>query len=259
MKPLLAEACHNTFLLLDQLHYRAVDQATLKHTHQLLLAEQRDDALLLVNGKSEGSILTAQMIVLGLDGELGEFCGNGSRACAAYLFDQYPQFRSFYLTTAWGKHRLERYGDLYSIELPHPRFEPNPKFLSDPLFLEKQGYHYIEMIEPHLLVEGELSDDELFELGRALNAQKNIFPLGINVNAWHFNGQLFVKTYERGVQRLTKSCGTGSVSCAAYLMKRGALTVITPGGELQIALHDEGITLKGPASVSYRHKRGKLA
>lgn len=252
MKYYLAEACQNTFVLMDCLETHRIDNLILDSAHQFLKTENRDDALILTQGEFDGNSFYARMVVLGLDGTLGEFCGNGSRACAAYLFKKYPLVENFFLTTTYGIHPLIRYADGgYSIKLPPARFEINEKFIANPsLFKNKYGFDYVEMIEPHLIIQKTLSDEELFSLGRELNRQKDLFPHGININAWHIlnEGSLHVKTYERGVQRLTRSCGTGSMSCAAFYQSRGNIHVSTPGGGLLIQMQDDGIVLKGPAS-----------
>ncbi|MBS0652873.1 MAG: hypothetical protein JSR39_05010 [Verrucomicrobia bacterium] len=271
MKYHLAEACQNTFVLFDclglskerpgqletaqtELHTPStswkgsVSESLLDWAHSCLQNEDRDDALILVEDRRQGEDLYARMVVLGLDRNLGEFCGNGSRACAAYLFAKYPHFKKFFLVTPFGVHPLKKWGDgTYSIKLPLPSFEINLKFIAAP---EVFGMQYVEVIEPHLVIQADLDDEELFLLGKKLNQHKEIFPLGINVNAWHVIGDhhLHVKTYERGVQRLTKSCGTGSIACAASFLKQGRLKVSTPGGDLEIAIENDGVLLKGPAS-----------
>ena len=42
------------------------------------------------------------------------------------------------------------------------------------------GFCYVEVLEPHLTFEGPLSDADLFDLHPKPNAQKELFPLGIN-------------------------------------------------------------------------------
>ena len=269
MKYHLAQACENTFVLFDCLDLSeqdsgctpsfigkgVVSEPLLDWAHSCLQNEDRDDALILVGDRIEGKDLYARMVVLGLDRNLGEFCGNGARACAAYLFSKYPQFQKFFLVTPFGVHPLEKWSDgAYSIKLPLPSFEINPKFIAVPQLF---GLQYVEVIEPHLVIQAELTDEELFLLGKQLNGNKEVFPLGINVNAWHAVGDhhLHVKTYERGVQRLTRSCGTGSIACAASFRKKGMLKVSTPGGNLEIAIETDGVQLKGPASFSYSNKK----
>jgi diaminopimelate epimerase len=262
MKYYLAEACQNTFVLMDCLEPSMDPTLILHQAHEYLKYENRDDALILTEGARQGNAFYARMVVLGLDGTLGEFCGNGSRACAAYLFERYPRVEKFFLTTKYGAHPLMRHDDgFYSIKLPPARFEINDKFIANPnLFKKAYGFDYVEMIEPHLVVQKAMSDEELLSLGRELNSRKDLFPHGININAWQKlnEGSLHVKTYERGVQRLTRSCGTGSMSCAAFCGFHGNVHVSTPGGSLIIQVQGDGIVLKGPASFFDKDKTGKL-
>ncbi len=250
MNYLLTEANQNTFILYDLLDKQGVDTSFLPLARQSLEQEQRDDALILVNGHSVNGSYHAKMVVLGLDGELGEFCGNGARACGAYLFKKFPDIRQFYLETGYGTHPLNSYGkEVYSVKLPLPSYDIDRKFIADPDYFKRTyPWTFVNMIEPHLTLKGEMSDEELHSLGKELNADKKLFPLGINLNVWHVreDDTLFVKTYERGVQRLTRSCGTGSLSCASQYIKEGTLKVFTPGGPLDIILHADGIELKGP-------------
>ena len=53
-------------------------------------------------------------------------------------------------------------------------------------------------------------------IGRAFRADASLFPQGCNVNFARpvGRGELSAVTYERGVEDLTDSCGTGSVAAA---------------------------------------------
>ena len=249
MKYYLAEACQNTFVLFDCLDAPRLEPDFLQKAHAILLQEDRDDAMILTDSRVQGDTLYMRMVVLGIDSAFGEFCGNGARACAAYLFEHYPAYHHFSLVTPWGHHPLaQKEAGLYSITLPFPSFRLNPKFITQ----LPTGFHFAEMIEPHLIMQAAISDEQLFDIGKTLNQEREHFPLGINVNAWHVmdDQTIFVKTYERGVQRLTKSCGTGSTSCAAFHKKRGTCTVVTPGGSLQFLLKEREIVMTGPACVS---------
>lgn len=242
----LAEACQNTFVLFDCLNQSCVDGLFLKGAHQCLVKENRDDALILYDGAHTEDSFCARLLVLGLDQALGEFCGNGARACAAYLFKLHPQLNRIYLQTPHGKHALTKHAEgMYAVALPPARFELNSMFIRGAL----PDLTYVEMLEPHLIIHQKMSDAELFSLGKEINQKRDLFPLGINVNAWQMleDHVLEVKTYERGVQRLTRSCGTGSMSCAAYFKKQGIVTVSTPGGILEITINKNSIELKGPA------------
>jgi diaminopimelate epimerase len=261
----LAEACENTFLIFDYLNIAALDEPTKRRAHASLIKENRDDAMILIDGQASGDTYTARMLVLGVDGEMGEFCGNGSRACAAYLFSRLPEFTRFFLKSNRGIHQLLRYADgTYSTRLPPINFTINEKFIAKPgSFLGKEGFYsfvfegkrfyYADAIEPHLVIEEEVDDKELLRLGRLINQQKELFPLGINVNSIRPLGgdAILVRTYERGVQRLTRSCGTGSCCSAAWFLrgKTGMVNVTTLGGHLTITVLDDAIELRGPATI----------
>lgn len=257
----LGDACQNTFVLFDRLDASFLDKAFLQKVHQCLIEEKRDDALILFDGKVGTNGFYARMTVLGLDGVIAEFCGNGARVCAAYLFAQFPHFETFFLTMKNGAYPLAKHNDeIYSVKLPLAKFDINNKFIADPKLLNTlTRFSFIDMLEPHLILQENLSDEELLEVGRKLNLETRLFPHGINVNAWHVldNGHLFVKTYERGVQRLTKSCGTGSISCAASYQSAGTVSVSTPGGPLEIAFHDDGVKLIGPAFFFCKNRTTK--
>lgn len=252
MKYLLSEANQNTFVLFDCLQEGIQDSHFLTKVHQTLVMEQRDDALILTRSGAwdAGGSPLLKMQVFGLDGTFGEFCGNGALSCAAYLFDQYAGFETFFLNTTAGKVPLWRSAyQKYAVELPKASQQLNTKFIRKAL----PGFNYVEILEPHLLIEGDLSDEELLTLGRDLNARSDIFPNGINLNAWYplEENLLSVKTYERGVQRLTQSCGSGSACCAAFYRPRGEIQVKTPGGTLELAMDKKRILLKGQASYCH--------
>ncbi|MEO0405242.1 MAG: diaminopimelate epimerase, partial [Bacteroidota bacterium] len=81
-------------------------------------------------------------------------------------------------------------------------------------------------------------------------------PGGTNVNfvEW-MEGGLKMRTYERGVEAETLSCGTGVTAAALVHQKcfggNQSRKVHTKGGELEVRFSDEGasqkVWLKGPA------------
>ncbi len=254
MKYYLAEACRNKFILFDCLGECALDDEFIKKARTALEEHGRDDVLILMSGREQHERLFARMAVLGLDGHFGEFCGNGARACAAYLFTNYRNYQDYFLISPQGEHALQqKKRGVFSINLPRPHFSINHRFVTSDHILTKYGCFYVEAIEPHLVLPRKLEENELLELGRELNGLKEVFPFGINVNSCHVmeEGAIFVRTYERGVQRLTESCGTGSLACAAWHHQAGEKTifVITAGGELQVDFISDQVILTGPAQI----------
>ncbi len=243
----MLSSSQNRFILFDFLDE---EMGSFAHMHALLLETDRDDALILSDYELSNGELFVKISVLGQDGLFGEFCANGACAISKYLHDKYSDLEKIFLKTSWGN-LLLRHDNMgsYSVKIPLPRTSLNSKFIGGPF--EDTPFCYIEAIEPHLTINMELADDALFALGKALNYNRGLFPLGINVNAWHRldEKRLFVKTYERGVQRLTKSCGTGSISSAFAAHAKGKVEVTTPGGTLLLVFEDDGVTLSGSCQL----------
>ena len=87
-----------------------------------------------------------------------------------------------------------------------------------------------------------------------------IFPKGTNVNFVQLNSndEITIRTYERGVEGETLSCGTGSVACAVLAHRLGkttnAVKVNTKGGELRITIASDAAYMEGTAERVFEGK-----
>ncbi|MDP3561944.1 MAG: hypothetical protein Q8R83_07190 [Legionellaceae bacterium] len=261
----LADACQNTFVFVDLLNFTALSVRQSEQIHDYLIETNRDDAIILINGEEvDASTYQVQMVVLGADGQLGAFCGNGARVCAAYLFEYYPQFKRFFIGAQDCNYELFKYSDeIYAVQFPKVNFIPNTTYFRgkqssemDYFKYEFQGktLYYADALEPHLILQDNISDQALAALAKDINADTDSFPRGINITAYYVTSDnyLHAKTYERGVQRITQSCGTGATCTAAFYLRgrEGIVTVANPGGRLTIKHQNSLLELKGPAFLT---------
>jgi len=133
-----------------------------------------------------------------------------------------------------------------------------PEDHSDFHFLNNGSPHHMEFIE-------DIEHVNVFERGRKIRYSEQYAPNGANVNFIEIQGKssLFVRTYERGVENETLSCGTGVIASALAASTKGLVSPIsikTKGGILQVNFEKtndgqfSNIWLIGPATQVYQGK-----
>ena len=117
---------------------------------------------------------------------------------------------------------------------------------------------------PHYLdFRDKVKDINVFEEGKAIRYSDSFKENGVNVNFIESNGnQLYVRTYERGVEDETLACGTGATaaaiaSCIRQKLQYKDFDIKTEGGELKVEFDTAdgqkftNIYLSGPAEFVY--------
>ena len=155
--------------------------------------------------------------------------------------------------TGDGIHRAEIINSNYvKLEMSSPKYCSNEIRL-----LDSKGYH-IDSGASHFVVEYPRIKDEIVkDLGSKIRYNDIFAPRGINVNFYEVISpqNIIVKTYEKGIEDLMMSCGSGSVACAFHLsrMKKilSPLAVNVPGGDLKIEFNDswQEVWLSGEAEI----------
>lgn len=202
------------------------------------------DGILVVGASTEGDY---SMSLFNADGSEGEMCGNGARCIARYAFEKAiaGRVQSFYTLAGMMEATVDSpFVDLAmgGVSLADGWFNRTVEVLGESFVAS-----FLTVGVPHavLFPEGELSREEMTEIGRALRHDRALFPAGANVNfvSGHEGSSIRAVTYERGVEDLTDSCGTGSVASAAcWLLRKGfkpsraVVDVINPGGVNSVTL-----------------------
>jgi diaminopimelate epimerase len=130
------------------------------------------------------------------------------------------------------------------------------KTLGDGVFLNTGSPHFIKWIK-------EINGYPVFEEGKRIRYSDAFKPAGTNVNFVESIGEnsIFVRTYEKGVENETLSCGTGVTAAALASTSNhfvSPIAVKTLGGELSVEFkvsHDGSFTdifLIGPAKMVFQ-------
>ncbi len=203
------------------------------------------------------------------DGLPGSFCGNGSRCAIAFIYQNHIVHKEqLHFSAADGIHQatVMAAGD----HQVHVRIS-----LMDVTAPDKIQAHepfdriacFVDTGSPHVVIFAEKIDDINVAMhGRRIRNDVRWQPQGVNVNFVENlgNGNLYVRTFERGVENETLSCGSGvtAVAIAAHHMNvinKESLSLLTKGGELHVSFAPPakgtdkytGITLEGPAAKVY--------
>lgn len=183
---------------------------------------------LLVLEDSENPDLDFTMLLFNADGSEAGMCGNGAKCLAKYAWDIGVCKNKALFATKSGNIRAEIYKDNVKIT-------PEPIDLSTLKVIDQMTY--LHVLVPHVVIEAKEDNYEHSMItGKALNNGNPLFPMGTNVNfASYVNkNTLKVHTYERGVNGITDSCGTGAMASVLVThLKYGLdspVKVIHPGG-----------------------------
>ena len=174
-----------------------------------------------------------KMRIFNPDGSEAEMCGNASR-CASYYVAA-PRGKVTFETIA-GILEAKVQGTLVKVKLPNP----NSFRRALPVSLDGRlkTLHFIKASVPHaILFVEDLTKIDLNGWGKTIRHHSLFYPKGTNVDFVKVRGphQIGIRTYERGVEGETLSCGTGSTASALVSAKihgvRSPVTVLTKGGE----------------------------
>lgn len=216
------------------------------------------DGLILLQDK-EG--YDYEMVYYNSDGKKSSLCGNGGR-CLAFFAKQLGIIKKQAKFLAIdGDHEvlISDFSDKHSslIKLKMSNVETY-EITDNSVFLNTGSPHYV------VLSNNVLNMDVLGE-GKKIRYSEPFKKEGTNVNfVQKINEQIFVRTYERGVENETLSCGTGVTASAIAANLLNLISqqdkfckIKTLGGDLTVYFEKSGnifinIWLEGPATFIFQ-------
>jgi diaminopimelate epimerase len=213
--------------------------------------------------KSEKSDL--RMRLLQPDESEAEMCGNGIRCLARFAYDAGYVGESCTVETLAGEIGVSMgYKDedfLATITMTPPRFERKeiPATGKGDYREKIAGFevHAVNTGVPHAIILVDAVDDVDLETVAPKIRHHKTFPKGANVNFVEKTGpnSIRIRTFERGVEAETFSCGTGATACAVLAHRLGlvgeVVDVETRGGPLTIYT-GEVVKMEGPATAVFK-------
>ena len=242
----------NDFVILDNRDgkYAAITQPQVK-----FICDRRfgvgADGLMLLNDKPGFDF---EMKYYNSDGNEGSMCGNGGR-CLVKFASHMGIFRNIYhFIASDGPHEAEIDAD-GTISLKMKDVTHVSEYGGD-FILDTGSPHYVKIIS-------DAAGYDVYRKGHDIRYSEAFAEKGINVNFVQQKSdfEIIVRTYERGVEDETWSCGTGVTASAlvCYHNETGYndVTVFTKGGKLTVEYdrldddHFSNIFLCGPAVKVY--------
>lgn len=233
-----AQCNGNDFILLlkDQLELELNGAAIQK------LCERRrgvgSDGLLLIDTSSDEHDF--KMDYYNSDGSWETMCANGALCCVLLLQSKGYSFKTHRFIAGDGEHHIQFTSNDPSIKMKAP------KDITGEMSVQGFSGAHIDSGAKHFVTScDERSDDILYNSAQRIRYDDQFKPSGLNVNFLIIkaDNHIDVVTYEKGIEKIMLSCGSGSVAAAFYASlhstMQSPLRISNPGGEMRLVFNDD--------------------
>ena len=242
----------NDFILLDNrnLHFDKSDTAYVKHLCDRRFGIGADGLILLENH----SDLDFRMVYYNSDGNESSMCGNGGRCIVAFAHNIGVISDHAVFEAIDGVHQAKIAGQIIRLQMQDVR---HVQEFNDHVFLNTGSPHHVQF-------ESAIDEFDIQTKGSSIRYGEPYNAEGCNVNFVKKikDDKFRVRTYERGVEGETLSCGTGvtAVAIAMHFLKETTKTSVelqVQGGKLTVAFDYENgvysnVWLIGPATFVFK-------
>jgi diaminopimelate epimerase len=196
-----------------------------------------------------------EMYYVNADGKPTSMCGNGGRCITHFAKEMgVVKGNKAHFIAIDGEHEAVVKGDVVRLKM---------KNVED--IYQEKNYSVLNTGSPHYVtIVDDVRHTNVFEKGKSIRNSALFKSVGINVNFVEIRskGIPMLRTYERGVEDETLSCGTGTVAAALVLAEMNKATakdhcdIQTMGGELRVWFKKDkkgfkNVWLEGPAVLVY--------
>ncbi|MGA8265320.1 MAG: diaminopimelate epimerase [Ignavibacteriaceae bacterium] len=211
------------------------------------------------------------------DGSTGSLCGNGARCAIKFAEStkRVKQHKASFISN--GKSYVGEILNESQVKV----FFNEPQNLKFNFKVKAAGQlinaSFVNTGSPHVVINAtdvlknpdnprsfyeNINEVPVFGIGREIRNLPEFLPEGTNVNFYHLKGdQVYIRTYERGVEDETLACGTGNAATAIVINNihktAPPITLNTRGGDqLIIDFESEhnsikNLTLTGPVKTVF--------
>lgn len=204
------------------------------------------DGLILLEVKNG----TAQMVYYNSDGAPSSMCGNGGRCFVDFAQNLNVLRDEGEFIAVDGMHPFKMENHLVSLKMSDVS---GIEKIGDAVYMDTGSPHYVTMVD-------EVLDISIITDAHKIRYNERFSEKGTNVNFVEMiDGITHIRTYERGVEDETLSCGTGATACAIAMNYFGYVSetnmpIKVLGGKLNVSFepNNDGsysnIWLTGPST-----------
>ena len=189
------------------------------------------DGLILLEIDSD----TVKMVYYNSDGAPSSMCGNGGRCFVTFCQNLEILSDQGKFLAVDGMHPFKMIGNEVSLKMGDV---DSIESIDDAVYMDTGSPHYVAMVD-------EVLDIDIINDAHKIRYNERFSAEGTNVNFVEImDGITHIRTYERGVEDETLSCGTGATACAIAMHRLGNVS------ETDIPIK----VLGGKVSVSFQPK-----
>jgi diaminopimelate epimerase len=235
----------NDFVMVDNRkhNFPADDEQLVKNLCDRRMGVGADGLILL----QDHSAYDFEMVYYNADGRVGSMCGNGARCAVRFARHLGVIEDVACFLAADGEHQASVERDQIHLKMNDVN---GVEQIGNDYYLNTGSPHYVRFVD-------DVQALDVYKEGKSIRYNERFAEVGTNVNFIQqlSEDEFFVRTYERGVEDETLSCGTGVTACALVAGLRGVkgpIKIKTLGGDLEVRFKQEDdsfrhIYLIGPA------------